>query len=191
MCCWMEEVASPCWTDHVLLDAGGGFSMLNWSCVVEWRRWLLYAELIMCCWMQEVASLCWTDHVLLNGGGGFSMLNWSCAVGCRRWLQNNVSRSRQNEEAMHSVQEDIGRLCDMLHDALDLQGIRWDNVWGITHFRGCLKTFYRLYAQHPELISSVLKGERWRDTCMMEWGSLGREIHDRLVGETLFEITED
>ncbi|KAL8613914.1 hypothetical protein ACOMHN_032904 [Nucella lapillus] len=75
----------------------------------------------------------------------------------RTWLQLNMAQSRQNMEAMHSVEEDIGRLCDMLHEALGLREIRWDNVWGITHFRGCLKSFYRLFAQHPKMISSALK----------------------------------
>ena len=61
---------------------------------------------------------------------------------------------------MHYVQADISQLCDMLHRALRLQEIRWDSVWDVTHFRGCLKSFSRLYAQHPKVISSVLEGER-------------------------------
>ncbi|KAK7115132.1 T-cell activation inhibitor, mitochondrial-like [Littorina saxatilis] len=78
----------------------------------------------------------------------------------RTWLQLNIGRSREKVDAIHHVQEDIIQLSAMLHDALNVQEIRWDSVWGITHFRGCLKSFYRLYAEHPRTISSILKGRR-------------------------------
>ncbi|XP_076470451.1 T-cell activation inhibitor, mitochondrial-like isoform X2 [Babylonia areolata] len=76
----------------------------------------------------------------------------------RTWLQLNMAQSRQKREGVRGVEEDIGRLCELLHKALGLKEIRWDSVWGVAHFRGCLKSFLRLYAQHPKLVSSALKG---------------------------------
>lgn len=75
----------------------------------------------------------------------------------RSWLRLNIARSRENVDAIHHIQEDIDRLCTTLHSSLGLREIRWDSVWGISHFRGCLKSFYRLYSEHPHVISSVLK----------------------------------
>lgn len=78
----------------------------------------------------------------------------------KSWLSLNIMHSRKQASSMQYVQEDINRLCDMLNAALSLQEIRWDSVWGVSHFRGCLKSFYRLYSEHPHFIKSVLKDRK-------------------------------
>lgn len=83
----------------------------------------------------------------------------------------NIEQSRRQVNSIHHVQEDIKRLCEVLHAALGLQEIRWDNVWGISHFRGCLKSFYRLYAEHPEVFDKALKGEEQTDCKLMIYAS--------------------
>lgn len=75
----------------------------------------------------------------------------------RSWLQLNIAQSRQKEYAIQHMQEDIAHLCAMLHDMLEVREIRWDSVWDISHFRGCLKSFFRLYTQHPHAFTRVLK----------------------------------
>ena len=118
------------------------------------RTWIMMISLICgTCrtWIMMISLICATCRTWIM------MISLICGT-CRTWIQLNIGRSRQNVDAVHHVREDIVRLCDMLHDALSLREIRWDSVWGITHFRGCLKSFSRLYAQNPKVISTILEG---------------------------------
>ncbi|XP_005112454.1 T-cell activation inhibitor, mitochondrial [Aplysia californica] len=79
------------------------------------------------------------------------------ALTLRSWLQLNIQRSRQHEESVRYIQDDIARLLDRLRRELCLKDIRFDSVWGFHHFRGCLKSFDRLYRDHPDFLKFVLK----------------------------------
>ncbi len=76
----------------------------------------------------------------------------------RSWLRKNVETSRKQAESVQSIKEDIDKICQVLQESIGLADIRWDSVWGFSHFRGCIKSFYRLYTEHPDRVGSILKG---------------------------------
>uniref|UniRef100_A0A2C9M948 DUF4461 domain-containing protein n=1 Tax=Biomphalaria glabrata TaxID=6526 RepID=A0A2C9M948_BIOGL len=77
----------------------------------------------------------------------------------RGWLQENIDKSRKLEESVRHIQDDIERLQDKLKKDIGIDSIRFDSVWGFHHFRGCLKSFDRLYTTHPKFLQHVLKGQ--------------------------------
>lgn len=77
----------------------------------------------------------------------------------RSWLQKNIQHSRKKAESVQHIKEDIERLLEKLKSDLGLGSIRCESVWGLHHFRGCLKSFDRMYGDHPEFLRAALKGE--------------------------------
>jgi len=75
----------------------------------------------------------------------------------RSWLKQNGPQSRRNEESVRHIQTVITTLQSELQSELELREIRFANAWGFQHFRGCLKSFHRLYNNHPEFVKFVLK----------------------------------
>lgn len=76
----------------------------------------------------------------------------------RGWLRQNMDKSRKHEESVHHIQQDITRLMHKLQADIGVGVIRFDSVWGFQHFRGCLKSFDRLYNDYPQFLKHILKG---------------------------------
>ncbi|GFO25346.1 T-cell activation inhibitor, mitochondrial-like protein [Plakobranchus ocellatus] len=77
----------------------------------------------------------------------------------RGWLKMNIDRSRSHQAGMRYIQDDIARLLHKFQADLGLKAVRFDSAWGIQHFRGCLKSFDRLFQTHPQFLKYVLKGK--------------------------------
>lgn len=70
----------------------------------------------------------------------------------------NIEKSRQRQDAVCHIQDDITQLVNDLKGRIGVRDIRFDGVWGIQHFRGCLMTFNRLYNDHKEFLEFSLQG---------------------------------
>ncbi|RUS71198.1 hypothetical protein EGW08_021034, partial [Elysia chlorotica] len=77
----------------------------------------------------------------------------------RSWLRKNIERARSHQEGVRYIQDDIARLLHKFQTDLGLKAIRFDSVWGIQHFRGCLMSFDRLFKIHTHFLKHVLKGK--------------------------------
>uniref|UniRef100_A0A0B6ZRR3 DUF4460 domain-containing protein n=2 Tax=Arion vulgaris TaxID=1028688 RepID=A0A0B6ZRR3_9EUPU len=82
------------------------------------------------------------------------------ALTLRFWLKMNIEKSRKHEKSVKHIRDDVDKLLQKLQTDLGVEDIRFDSVWGFHHFRGCLKSFDRLYNDHPEFLQFALKGRR-------------------------------
>ncbi|XP_071089039.1 T-cell activation inhibitor, mitochondrial-like [Haliotis cracherodii] len=97
-------------------------------------------------------------------------------ISLRSWLLKNIEKSHSFLESVQSTKEDIDRLCSALQVSIGLSDIRWESVWGFSHFRGCVKSFYRLYTEHPERVGGILKGRS-----LVFSNSTGVSVHGDIV----------
>ncbi|XP_067651884.1 T-cell activation inhibitor, mitochondrial-like [Haliotis asinina] len=100
----------------------------------------------------------------------------SVDITLRSWLLKNIERSRSFLDSSQSTKEDINRICSALQGSIGLSNIRWESVWGFSHFRGCVKSFYRLYTEHPERVGGILKGRS-----LVFSNSTGVSVHGEIV----------
>ncbi|GAB1597561.1 T-cell activation inhibitor, mitochondrial-like [Argonauta hians] len=73
------------------------------------------------------------------------------------FLEKNNKEIEKLSLATLAVQEEIDRLSLVLKEKLKLHDLRWDSLWGNIHFRGCLRSFERLYAENSKKIETILK----------------------------------
>ncbi|XP_052817015.1 T-cell activation inhibitor, mitochondrial-like isoform X2 [Mya arenaria] len=61
-----------------------------------------------------------------------------------RWLKENEERLRTYCEASRQTQEEIDALCERLVSRVGVESVRWENIWGNSHYIACLRTFNNL-----------------------------------------------
>lgn len=66
------------------------------------------------------------------------------------WLKRNYSVALQKLEAIQPIQDELRRLKDELVEELQLEDLRWNCDWSVSHIRGCLTNLSVLNKQYPD-----------------------------------------
>ena len=71
----------------------------------------------------------------------------------------NIGRVRTYSEKAQLIQSDIDSLSDKILSKVRVKSVRWENIWGIRHYMGCLGAFYKLCQDRSEVLRFFLEGE--------------------------------
>lgn len=74
------------------------------------------------------------------------------------WLRLNIERAEKYHISNVPIKEEIDKICDNLKTQMGLADIRWESLWDYRHFRGCLRSFDRLYKQNSNDMNRLLRG---------------------------------
>eukprot|EP00106_Octopus_bimaculoides_P000644 XP_014768086.1 PREDICTED: T-cell activation inhibitor, mitochondrial-like isoform X1 [Octopus bimaculoides] len=100
-------------------------------------------------------------------------------ISLQMWLEKNSQEIQRLSLATLAIQDEIDRLSLVLKEKLKLRELRWDSAWGNIHFRACLKSFDRLYAENTIKFESILK-----DRILVFASSTGVNLHGEIIIST-------
>lgn len=119
------------------------------------------------------------DHTFYKAMNSADAMKVKPQITLQKWLEKNVVKAQRLSVMTRAIQDDIDRLSSALKNKLKLRELRWASVWGNTHYRGCLRSFDRLYAENSHKIEKILKGRT-----LVFAGSTGVNLHGDIVLST-------
>ncbi|KAL4233988.1 hypothetical protein ACF0H5_005643 [Mactra antiquata] len=94
----------------------------------------------------------------------------------RKWLEENYERVKEYRADSELTQKDINTLCTKIVKQIGVKSVRWENVWGTSHYIACLRTFSNLCDSQPQRMRNTLQ-----DRTLVFGNETGVNLHGEIV----------